>query len=215
MRAVRKYSIKAILAGMFLAMAAGQAFAANDLAGVTFEHSMTVGGKELVLNGAGVRHKFAVKVYAAALYLQEPKHTVDGVMKADGPRRVRLVMLRDLSSDDLGNAFMTAFSENVSEENKAKVATQVSQYGEMFGRIGSLKKGDIVDTDWIPGAGNQCYLNGKKFGPVIHDIHFYNSLLRIWLGDKPVDPTLKTHLLEAAGHKSETTGHKSEATGHK
>lgn len=192
---------KVVLAGILLAMAAGQSFAAVDVAGIKYEASLPVAGKDLVLNGAGVRNKFVVKVYAAGLYLQEPKTTVDGVMKADGPRRMRLVMMRDLSSEDLGTAFMTALSNNVTEEDKGKIITQISKYGEMFGQVGMLKKGDIIDTDWVPGVGNQCYLNGKKFGPVIPDILFYNSVLSIWLGNKPVDTTLKTKLLEATAKK--------------
>lgn len=195
------YRRKAVLAMMLFAAVASQASAAVDVAGIKFDEALTVAGKELVLNGAGVRNKFVIKVYAAGLYLQEPKNTVDGVLKAEGPRRVRLVMMRDLSSEDLGTAFMSALAANVSEEDQSKIITQISKYGELFGQVGLLKKGDVVDTDWIPGVGNQCYLNGKKVGPVIPDILFYNSLLRIWLGNKPVDPLLKTKMLEAATRK--------------
>lgn len=201
MTAVSKLSFRAVLAGFFITMAAGQVSAAVDVGGVKYEDSMSVAGKELVLNGAGVRNKFVVKVYAAGLYLQEQKSTVDGVMKVDGPRRMRLVFLRDVSTEDLGSAFMSALSSNTSEEDKAKIVAQVSKYGELFGQIDSVKKGDTLDTDWIPGVGNQCYLNGKKFGPAIPDIVFYNSVLRVWLGDKPVDPALKTKLLAPVAKK--------------
>lgn len=198
MKVVSTARRKAVLAGMLLAMLAGQALAAVEVDGAKYADRMSVSGKQLVLNGAGVRVKFGLKIYAAGLYLQESKNTVDGVMKADGTRRVRLVMLRDLSSDDLGTAFMVALNNNVSEADKGKLVTQISKYGEMFGQVGMLKKGDIIDTDWIPGVGNQCYLNGKKIGPTLPDILFYNSVLSIWLGNKPVDSILKTKLLEAA-----------------
>lgn len=201
MTAVRPFSFKALLAGMFFAVAAGQAGAATDVAGARYDNSLSVGGKALVLNGAGVRNKFTVKVYAAGLYLQTPQSTVDGVMNAEGPRRMRLVMLRDISSDDLGSAFMLALSDNITEAAKGKIAGQISKYGEMFGITDAFKKGDTIDTDWIPGVGNQCYLNGKKVGPVVPDILFYNSVLRIWLGDKPVDSELKTRLLAPAKKK--------------
>lgn len=196
-----KYRRNVVIAAMLFAAGATHALAAVDVDGIKYEDALTVGGKELRLNGAGVRNKFVIKVYAAGLYLQEPKNTVDGVLKAEGPRRVRLVMMRDLSSEDLGTAFMAALAANVSEDDQAKIITQISKYGELFGQVGLLKKGDVVDTDWLPGVGNQCYLNGKKVGPVIPDILFYNSLLRIWLGNKPVDPILKTKLLEAAARK--------------
>lgn len=193
MTAVSNFSFKAVLAGMFFAASASQA--AVDVAGVKYEDSMAVGGKQLVLNGAGVRNKFVVKVYTAGLYLEAPQSTVEGVMKSEGPKRVRLVMMMNISTDDLGSAFMAAISKNVSDTDKAKIVTQISKYGELFGLTDNLKKGDTIDTDWVPGVGNQIYLNGKKVGPVIPDLLFYNSLLRIWLGDKPVDPALKPLLL--------------------
>ncbi|UUZ48982.1 chalcone isomerase family protein [Massilia sp. B-10] len=195
MTAVSKYGWKMAFAGMFFMMAAGQVSAAVDVAGIKYEESVSLGGKQLVLNGAGVRNKFTVKVYAAGLYLQDAQTTVDGVMKADGPRRMHLVMLRDISADDLGSAFMVALTENINPADKAKIVTQISKYGEMFSQVSFLKKGDTIDTDWIPGVGNQCYVNGKKVGPVIPDILFYNSVLRVWLGDKPVDSALKAKLL--------------------
>lgn len=108
MTAVSKLKRQLVLAGVIFAMVSGQSFAAVDVAGVKYEESVSLGGKQLVLNGAGVRNKFVVKVYAAGLYLQDPQSTVDGVMKAEGPRRMHLVMLRDISADDLGMAFMTA-----------------------------------------------------------------------------------------------------------
>jgi hypothetical protein len=200
MTATYKFSFKALLAGAFLALACGQVSAAVEVGGHKYEDSLNVAGKDLVLNGAGIRTKFVFKVYSAGLYLQSKESTVDGVMKADGPRRIRLVMMRDITSDEFGSAFMSGLNNNVSPSDKSKIVGQISKYGEMFGQIDAIKKGDTLDTDWIPGVGTQCYLNGKKIGSVIPDIIFYNSVLRIWLGDKPADSTLKTKLL-AAGPK--------------
>lgn len=192
---------KAFLAAAVLAATLGNASASVDVAGIKYEDTLPVAGKDLVLNGAGVRTKFIIKVYAAGLYLQAKEHTTEGVMKAAGPRRIRLVMLRDISSDDFGSAFMTGLNNNVSNEDKSKIIGQISKYGEMFAQIDSLKKGDTLDTDWLPGIGAQSSLNGKKIGSVLPDILFYNSILKIWLGDKPVDSSLKVKLLAPAPRK--------------
>jgi hypothetical protein len=53
----------------------------------------------------------------------------------------------------------------------------------------------VLHIDWIPGTGTVCELNGKKLGETVPDVAFYNAILRIWLGDKPVDRSLKTALL--------------------
>ena len=195
MSLVNNFGLKATLLAATLAFAFGTANAAVDVAGVKYQESLSVAGKDLVLNGAGVRTKFIVKVYAAGLYLQSKQTTTDGVMKVEGPRRIRLVMLRDVSSEDFGGAFMNGLNSNVSKEDKARIIGQISKYGEMFASLDGLKKGDTLDTDFIPGQGAQSYINGKKIGTVLPDVTFYNSVLRIWLGDKPVDGSLKTKLL--------------------
>jgi hypothetical protein len=195
MSVLKTVGIKAAFVAASLVLSMGSAAAAVDVAGVKYQETLPVGGKELMLNGAGVRTKFIIKVYAAGLYLQSKETTTEGVMKADGPRRIRLVMMRDVSSEDFGSAFMGGLNSNVSKEDKSKIVAQISKYGEMFASIDGLKKGDVLDTDYIPGQGAQSYLNGKKIGTVLPDVVFYNSVLRIWLGDKPVDSTLKTKLL--------------------
>lgn len=198
---MKTFSFKALLAGAFLACAFSQGAVAAEVAGVKYPDTIKVAGKELQLNGLGVRPKFIIKVYAAGLYLQEKQSTVEDVMKAEGPRRMQLVMLREVSSDDFGTAFMAGLNNNVDTKDKSKIVTQITKFGEMFALLDALKKGDVLDLDWIPGTGTQCYLNGKKIGEVTPDIVFYNSVLKIWLGDKPADNKLKTNLLAGAAVK--------------
>ena len=195
MSAVSKFGFKALVAIAVLAASVGSAHAVVDVAGAKFEDSMPLAGKQLVLNGAGVRTKYFFKLYAAGLYLPSKESTTEGVMKAVGPRRIRLIMLKDISSDAFGAAFMSGMNDNVSKEDQSKIISQISKYGEAFALLPGLKKGDIVDTDWTPGVGSQPFVNGKKIGEVLPDVLFYNSVLRIWLGEKPADAALKVKLL--------------------
>jgi len=190
-------NFKALLASAFLACAFSQGASAAEVAGVKFPDTVKIAGKDLQLNGLGVRTKFFVKVYAAGLYLPEKLNTVEDVLKADGPRRMQLVMMRETSSDAFGDAFMAGLNANLDTKDKSKIITQISKFGEMFALLEALKKGDVLDLDWIPGTGTQCYLNGKKIGEVTPDILFYNSVLKIWLGEKPVDSSLKPKLVPA------------------
>jgi len=192
---------KALLAGAWFALAAMQGATAAEVAGVKFSDSVKVAGKDLQLNGLGVRTKFIVKVYAAGLYLQDKRATVDEVMKADGPRRIQLVMMRDVSSEAFGEAFMSGLNNNLDTKEKSKIVTQISKFGEMFAMLDSLKKGDTLDIDWIPGSGTVVLVNGKRNGDATPDLVFYNSILKIWLGDKPADDTLKGKLLAASAKK--------------
>lgn len=198
MMAITQRGFKGLLAGALMACAFLQAAVAAEVGGVKFADTATVAGKELKLNGAGLRTKFVIKVYAAGLYLPEKKNNVPDIMKVEGPRRMTLVMMRDITSDDFGQAFMTGLNNNIDKAEKSKYVSQISKFGEMFGAIESLKKGDVLHIDWIPGTGTQNELNGKKIGEVTPDVNYYNAILKIWLGDKPVDASLKPALLGEA-----------------
>jgi hypothetical protein len=76
------------------------AVSAADIGGVRVEDKASVGGQELVLNGAGVRKKVVFHVYVASLYLPQKAADLGGVL-AKGPRRIQLDMLRTLSADAL------------------------------------------------------------------------------------------------------------------
>jgi len=192
--------IKTVLTGAALAVAClGSAQAAVDVNGIKFEDVDQVGGKELKLNGAGMRTKLVIKVYAAGLYLPEKKTVVADILKLEGPRRVTLVMARDIASEDLARAFMDGINENLDKAEKTKIAGQIAKFGEMFASVDAIKKGDTLHMDWIPGTGTVCELNGKRIGAAVSDVNFYNAVLRIWLGDKPVDRSLKPALLGGAG----------------
>jgi hypothetical protein len=195
----RRLVVKGMMTGALLAAAVSlPAHAAVDINGYKFEDTAKVAGKDLKLNGAGMRTKFVIKVYAAGLYLPEKKTNIADIVKLEGPRRVTLQMARDISSDDFGRAFMDGLNENVDKAEKQKIMSQIVRMGELFASVDSIRKGDVLHLDWIPGTGTQCELNGKKLGEPIPDVNFYNALLRIWLGDKPADRSLKPALLGIA-----------------
>ncbi len=175
---------------------------AAEVAGVKLDDSVRVANQELKLNGAGVRFKVVFKVYAAGLYLTEKKSAVADVLAAPGAKRITLVMMRDLSNEELGQSFMAGIKKNSTLAERTKIVTQMMQFGEMFATIPELKKGDVIGVDWIPGAGTVSTHNGKKISEPLPDVAFYNALLKIWLGDNPADAQLKQNLLgeKFAGH---------------
>jgi hypothetical protein len=191
MRWMHTFAVGAILTVTMALPAA----AAVDVSGYKFEDTNKVAGKDLTLNGAGMRTKFVIKVYAAGLYLPEKSKALAEIMKQDGPRRITLQMARDVSSEDFGKAFMEGLNDNVDKAEKQKIVAQIGKFGEMFAGVDGLKKGDVLHIDWIPGSGTVCALNGKKLIENVPDVNFFNALLRIWLGDKPVDRSLKSALL--------------------
>jgi hypothetical protein len=167
---------------------------AAETNGIKFDDNMTVGGKPLVLNGLGVRHK-VVKVYAVGLYLTEKKGDTAGVLALTGPKRFRIVSMREMTSEELGQAFLTGINKNLDKDEKSKYVSQLVKFGELFNEVEGGKKGDVILGDYIPGTGTVITFNGKQLGQPLPDIGFFNAILRIWIGNNPADPTLKPLLL--------------------
>ena len=168
---------------------------AAEVAGVKLDDAAKVAGADLKLNGAGVRTRAIFKVYAMGLYLPGKASTTDAVLASTGPRRITLVMMRDVSGDDMGQAFAAGINNNTDAAEKAKFAGQMAKLAEVFVKTGELKKGDTLHVDWNPTNGTAMTLNGKPLGEPLPDLAFYNALLKIWLGDKPADSSLKPALL--------------------
>ncbi len=194
MISMTKFSIKALLASALLAIAASGATAA-EVGGIKFADNIKVAGKDLQLNGLGFRTKFFVKAYATGLYLTEKATTPEEVFKNENPRRMQLQIMRDVSAGTFGEAFMSGINNNLETKDKQRIISQISKFGEMFALLDGLKKGDVLDLDWIPGQGTTCFLNGKRIGEITPDIAFHNAVLKIWLGNNPADASLKPKLL--------------------
>nr|WP_041297147.1 chalcone isomerase family protein [Janthinobacterium sp. Marseille] len=169
--------------------------AALELAGVKLDDSVRVANQDLRLNGAGIRSKLIFKVYVVALYLPEKKNTTAEVLAAPGARRVSIVMLRDVASDEFAKAFSTGIEQNTEATERAVLAAPIAKFNAMFASVEKLKEGDALQVDWSPGTGMTVQLNGKRLLEPVADAAFYNAVLRIWLGNKPVDDKLKRQLL--------------------
>jgi hypothetical protein len=163
----------------------------TDLDGLKLEASAEVAGRVLKLNGAGLSLRMIFKVYAISLYLAEPEKTVDAVLNCDGPRRIAILMLRDVSGAD--------FSQALAESPAAKLESGLMQIGmTIAAQPRGLRKGDKLTLDWVPGVGTVIELNQKPLTQPIAEKSFYNALLNVWLGAKPTDPSLKPKLLGAS-----------------
>ncbi|RJF97859.1 chalcone isomerase family protein [Noviherbaspirillum saxi] len=189
------FCITRALAAVGIAAAMMSNSSAMEVGGIKLDDSVRLANQDLKLNGAGIRYKAIFKVYVAGLYLPEKKTSVPDVLSAPGAKRVTIVMLRDVSNEELGRGFMTGINQNSDRAEKTKFIGQLQKFGEIFASIPELKKGDVLTTDWIPGNGTVIHVNGKKVSDVLPDPTFYNALLKIWLGDKPVDAGLKPAML--------------------
>ncbi|WP_310567978.1 chalcone isomerase family protein [Hydrogenophaga sp.] len=177
----------------FSALSAGAATV--EVAGVKLEDRVTLAGKPLVLNGAGVRYKAIFKVYAAGFYVEKPASTTDGLLDQPGPKRMTITMLRDIDSAELGKLFSRGMEDNMEKGSFAQLIPGVMRMSQVFSNHKVLKTGENFVLDWIPGTGTVLTIKGKVEGEPFKEPEFFEALMRIWLGPKPADWQLKDALL--------------------
>jgi hypothetical protein len=177
------------------ALPAAPAIAA-EIEGVKVPDQARVGdtGPAVVLNGAGLRTRAFFRVYVGALYLQQKKAAAEAVLADTGAKRIALHLLRDLTSEQLLSAFNDGLKSNHAPAELAKLDAQVKQLEGIFAAVKEAKSGEVILLDYVPGSGTRVVVNRDTKGTIPGE-DFNRALLRIWLGERPVDAALKKAML--------------------
>lgn len=166
-------------------------------------YSMKIGGKNLpdtlkfgdvtlVLNGAGLRKKLWIKVYAGGLYLQKKSHNANQIINADEPMALRLHFIYDgVSAKKMQGAWEDSFEE-VLGDNYDKLENKIKLFKSFFNV--ETRENDIWDLVYIPGVGTKVLLNGKQKG-VVPGLDFKKALFSVYLSEKTELPDLRKAML--------------------
>ena len=174
-----------------------QAQAAVEVRGVKFADTATVAGQPLQLNGAGVRVKVIIDVYAAGLYVGKRDTSAQALVSQPGAKSMQIVLLRELTGEEFADAMVKGFRKNNSEADVARFQPRLDELRKTMVAFGTVKKGTAIQLNFVPGAGSRTLVDGAQKGSDIPGDDFYAALLKIWLGAKPVDDDLKDGLLGA------------------
>ena len=177
----------AILVTLALAAPAG----AREVAGVEFPDSVDVAGQKLGLNGAGVRSKFMVKVYAGGLYLAKPSADADEVVRADAPKRVRMVFLREVDKKTILETYRDGFEANSGGPGLPALLQGLDRIAPA---LADMKKGAEMFVTYVPGQGTTVAAAGGG-SATVEGKAFADAMFRLWLGPKPADGSLKKAFL--------------------
>jgi hypothetical protein len=170
--------------------------AAAELEGVRLEDQIRVDGQELQLNGFALRTRFIFKVYVAGLYLPAKTTTAHAAIESRSAKRILLVMMRDATADQFVESTDTAMRANNSAAQIAAVQAQVDELFALIRAAGEAKKGMRIVLDYAPSdGGTTLFIEGVAQGKPMLGEEFYKVLLRIWLGEDPVQQDLKEALL--------------------
>jgi hypothetical protein len=166
---------------------------ARDVGGVNVPDSLTLTGESspLVLNGAGYRKKYFLKVYLGALYVTQPTHQVEAILDASTARVMRMYFLRDVSQEQ----FVTAWNDGVAPNHTAaEMQALRARMQQLNVLIGSVRRNDVLRIDMRTGGETQVWINDQLRGS-IRGADFQRALLTSWLGAKPADAHLKRAVL--------------------
>lgn len=180
---------------VLLMLASSLSYAVVDIAGIKYEDKSTLGASELQLNGAGMRSRFFIKVYAVGLYLIEKKTSLADVLALKGAKRLHIVTLRELTAEQFADALVEGIHKNHSEADTEPLKARIEEFKNAILAVKTAAKGDVVSIDWLPESGTRLSINGRQQGKDIAGEDFYSALLRIWLGTKPAQDDLKELLL--------------------
>lgn len=179
-----------LLACLFLCLStAGHSL---TLKGVDLPETLQVQQTSLVLNGAAVRSKYFMDVYVTGLYLPEKSHDAAAIMDADVVQSMQL----HITSSRITRSRLI---ESIEDGIKLSAGDDFPRYRPMLDELWEaltfeVKLGDSFEFAYVPGTGTHFYRNGELLR-VLPQFEFKQVLFGIWLGEKPVQKSVKQGLL--------------------
>jgi hypothetical protein len=183
--------------GLPVPVAPGMAQAAK-LEGQRFDDSLVLSDRTLRLNGLGLRGVAWIKAFVAGLYLAAPSKEPSQILAMQGPKRLRLKVMLEAPSVEMTKSMRNGVRHNEPEAMQARLLDRVEVLAAGLNSIGTFHPGDVLDLDFIPGVGTQLVLNGKHLVKPIEGDDFYRAVLKIFIGESPVDKRMKAGLLRGA-----------------
>lgn len=184
-------TIYTLVASLLLAFVATQASAAN-IAGVNMPDQVQYGGKTLVLNGAGIRKKFLMKLYVSGLYLTTKSKDADAILKADEPMSIRLAITSSMINPERMKSTTLEGFQRAMGGNTTPLKKEIDQLMNTFDK--GVGPGDIYELTNMPGSGVHVIRNGKLV-ETIRSQAFKQTLFGIWLSKTPVHAGLRARML--------------------
>ena len=159
----------------------------GEIGGVTLPDTMTLAGTDLALNGAGLRKKLFIKVYAGGLYIKSKSKDATAIVAADEPMAIRMHFIYDgVSAEKLTGAWNDGFKAALGE-NQAAMQEKIDAFNALF--TTDAKEDDVYDISYVPGSGTSVVINGNTVGTV-ESHEFKKAVFSIWLGKKVADGNL-------------------------
>jgi hypothetical protein len=165
---------------------------AGKVGGISMPDTLKASHSNLVLNGAGIRTKFFLKLYVGGLYLANPSHNAAGIIEADAPMAIRLHIISSMiTSKRMEKATREGFA-NATRGNISPIQPQIEEFIAVFKE--KINDQDIYDLIYTPSKGVEVYKN-DSLRATIKGLAFKQAMFGIWLCDRPAQKSLKKDML--------------------
>ena len=165
---------------------------AVEVGGKNLPDSITVGKDTLQLNGAGIREKWFMDIYAGGLYLKNKSSDANQIMNADEPMAIRMVVISGLMTQEKMVAALNEGFEKSTGGNIDAFRDKIDKY--IAGHAGEIVADNVIEYQYVPGEGTSVFRNGEK-RTTIEGLDFKKAVMGIWLCDEPAQESLKEKML--------------------
>ncbi|UCE84713.1 MAG: chalcone isomerase family protein [Deltaproteobacteria bacterium] len=163
---------------------------AAEIEGVRFADRVERSGEVLELSGVGLlRYRVLFKGYVAALYLASGARP-DAAL-GDVARQLEIEYFWAIPADKFAWSTREGIARNVDPETFESLRERIEQFNAFYEDV---EPGDRYTLTYVPGAGTELARNGEPRG-VVPGADFAAAIFAIWLGDAPLDASLKRQLL--------------------
>lgn len=164
-------------------------FISVSLQALEHQKSINVNGKNLVLNGSGIRQAtwFKINVYRGFLYLEKKTSSLKELLKTKQIRRIEMTFLRDVDQESLIKGWNEAFSNRPEKKD-------IQQQIDIFNKaMKDIKEGQSIKIDFLKDS-IVLDFNGQK--TTISSVDFMEQLFSLWFVN-PIDTDLKDELIKS------------------
>ncbi len=159
---------------------------------VNLPNTVKVASDTLMLNGAGIREKFWVDVYATGLYLKKKSANASAIINANEAMSIKIHII---SSRVNKKNFVESLNEGFGKAmggNTAPLKAEIDKFKTFF--TAKIVPGNVFDMEYAPGQGLIVKRNGQVIG-TINNLNFKKAFFRIYLGNNPADKGVKKAML--------------------
>ena len=166
--------------------------AATELAGVSLPDSVTVAGRQLVLNGIGLRTYsiLGIRIYVAGLYLQQRTSDPVAILRSPGIKLLDFRFLRDVEASDARRSWQQGLQDNC----RLPCRLPPQEVAQFLAAVPSVRRGDSGTLLFTPGRLDITF-DGRSYGTVTDPL-FAQIVLATFIGPAPSSPVLKRALLD-------------------